>query len=174
MKFFQYFKRESGPTKKEILRERFMNFVSELKVRGFSEQTIDAYLYHNGKFLDFNSGIEATAFVFPKITSSGGGVTQNPVGAIMYISPRLMRGMLSQIYILNDPLNNFPNFKLAHTEQNLIINDLNQQGMGLPDFVYYQGVQGPIKIWEIKYTGEEQMLEKYVDTDYSKYISWQL
>ena len=53
MKFFQYFKRESGPTKKEILRERFMNFVSELKVRGFSEQTIDAYLYHNGKFLDF-------------------------------------------------------------------------------------------------------------------------
>ena len=38
-----------------------------------------------------------------------------------------MRGMLSQKYILNDPLNNFPNFNLVHSEQNLIISILKYQ-----------------------------------------------
>jgi len=130
------------------------------------------YLHINGQFLDFYSGIEATAFVFPRIDQQGQGITANPIGAAMFISPRLMRGMFSQVYILEDPLDNFPNFKLVHNEASLLVDDLRRQGMPLPDFVYYQGVQGPIKIWEIEYTGKEQMVEKYVDTDYSKYISW--
>ena len=92
----------------------------------------------------------------------------------MFLSPRLMRGYLVQKYILNDPFKNFPNFKLVHTEQNLIINDLNIQGMNLPDFIYYQGVQGPIKIWEIKYTGNEKVDQKYLDKDSSKYLDWEL
>lgn len=71
MKFFQYVKNEvfdqtrnfseiskcfpkkKGPNKKEILRKRFKNFVLELRVRNFSNQTIDAYLYNNARFLDF-------------------------------------------------------------------------------------------------------------------------
>jgi len=92
----------------------------------------------------------------------------------MYLSPRLMRGMLSQIYILNDPFNKFPNFKIIHKEQNSIIDDLNRQGMNLSDFVYFQGVQGPIKIWEIKYTGDEKIRADYTDNDASKYLTWEL
>lgn len=53
MKFFHYFPKNKGPTRKEILRKRFKNFVLELRVRNFSNQTIDAYLYHNDRFLDF-------------------------------------------------------------------------------------------------------------------------
>ncbi len=53
MKFFHYFPRKKGPTRKEILRKRFKNFVLELRVRNFSNQSIDAYLYHNDRFLDF-------------------------------------------------------------------------------------------------------------------------
>jgi len=132
------------------------------------------YLDINGKFLDFKSGIEACAFVFPSLISSGNGVTKNDIGAAMYISPRLLRGYLSQKYILNDPFNKFSNFKLNYTEPNPIINSLNSQGMNLPDFVYYQGVQGPIKIWKIEYTGNEQVKEEYLDTDASKYLDWEL
>ena len=51
--FFKYFKKKTGPTKKQILRDKFRNFVLELKVRGFSEKSIDSYLYYNGTFLDF-------------------------------------------------------------------------------------------------------------------------
>ena len=78
------------------------------------------------------------------------------------------------VFILNDPFDNFPNFKLVYTEQNLIINDLNNQGMNLPEFVYYQGIQGPIKIWEIEYTGKEKVDIKYLDRDSSKYLNWDL
>ncbi len=133
------------------------------------------YLANSNQFMDFGSGIEATAFVFPKLINSGQGVSSNPIGSIMFLSPRLMRGMLSQIYILNDPFNKFPNFKLVHTEQNLIVEDLNSRGnMNLPEFVYYQGIQGPIKIWEIQYTGNEKIKQEYLDTDVSKYLSWTL
>ena len=46
--------------------------------------------------------------------------------------------------------------------------------MNLPEFVYYQGLQGPIKIWEIEYTGEEKIKEEYLDTDPTKYLTWEL
>jgi len=41
------------PSEKERLREKFKNFVLELKTRGYSEKTIDSYLYFNGRFLKF-------------------------------------------------------------------------------------------------------------------------
>ncbi|MBW2975498.1 tyrosine-type recombinase/integrase [Candidatus Woesearchaeota archaeon] len=39
--------------KKKGLQERFRNFVLEMRVRNFSSQTIDSYLYHNNRFLEF-------------------------------------------------------------------------------------------------------------------------
>jgi len=132
------------------------------------------YLYINGRFMDFGSGINATVYIFPRLIQQGQGISKNPIGAAMFLSPRLMRGLLTQIYILDDPFNKFSNFKLAHTEPNLIIESLRNQGLDLPEFVYFQGVQGPIKIWEIKYTGDEKIKQEYLDTDASKYLSWEL
>ncbi|MDP7506014.1 MAG: tyrosine-type recombinase/integrase [Candidatus Woesearchaeota archaeon] len=51
--YFRYFKRKKGPTIKQVARKRFENFVSELRLRCFSEKTIDTYTYYNNKFLDF-------------------------------------------------------------------------------------------------------------------------
>jgi len=132
------------------------------------------YLHVNGEFFDFKEGIEACAYVFPKIEQQGQGIKHNPTGAAMFISPRLFRGLLSQIYILEDPLERFPNFKLVHNEPSLFVENLRSQGLDLLDFVYFNGIQGPIKIWEIQYTGEEQIKDEYSDTDYSKYIDWKL
>jgi asparagine N-glycosylation enzyme membrane subunit Stt3 len=132
------------------------------------------YLYGNGELIDFGSGIEAGVFVFPRLLSEARGLSSNPIGAAMFISPRLMRGMFSQVYLLDDSLNNFPNFKLVHSEPNFIVNDLRNQGLDLPEIIYYSGIQGPIKIWEIEYTGNEQIKEEYLDIDASKYLTWQL
>ena len=136
-------------------------------------------LHYQDFFYDFKSGIPATAFIFPKIEASAStGVNINPNGASIFLSPRLMRGMLAQVYLLDDPFKNFQNFKIVHSEADTIINDLNQQGMKLPEFAYYGGaaypILGPIKIWEIKYTGKEKLQEKYIDTDPSKYLNWSL
>ena len=132
------------------------------------------YLYVDEKFIDFKSGIEGCAYIMTKVTQEGQRVSANPIGASMFISPRLMRGFFSQKYLLNDPFNKFPNFKLVHSEPNLIISSLNSQGMNLPEFVYFQGVQGPIKIWSIKYTGNEEIKQEYQDIDATKYLDWQL
>jgi len=133
------------------------------------------YLAVNGEFIDFGSGMEGCANVIPRLLPDGQGrISTHPLGAVMFLSPRLMRGMLTQIYILDDPLNNFPNFKLKHTESNIIIESLRGQGMNLPDFVHYQGLQGPIKIWEVEYTGDEKIKKEYLDTDPTKYLDWKL
>ena len=91
------------------------------------------YLSIDGKFIDFKEGIEACAYIFPSVISQGQGLGQNPLGAAMFLSPRLMKGYLAQKYILNDPLNKFPNFKVVHNEPNLIVDSLNKQGMNLPE-----------------------------------------
>ncbi len=129
------------------------------------------YIYFKDQFYDFKTGLEGTADIIPKVDSNG---KLNIAGALIYISPRVMRGMLAQKYLLDDPFNNFPNFKLTHTESSLVVESLNSQGTNLGEFIYYGGVQGPIKIWDIEYTGKEKIVEEYLDKDYSKYLSWEL
>jgi len=130
------------------------------------------YLKYGDEFYDFESGLDATAYVIQKLNQN----SVDPMGAVMYISPRLMRGFLSQVYILDDPFKKFQNFKLVHTEPNVIIDSLNKQNpdIGLSDFVHYGELQGPIKIWKILYNGNEELKLEYTARDYSEYISWQL
>ncbi|MFH1451630.1 MAG: STT3 domain-containing protein [archaeon] len=132
------------------------------------------YLEIGGNFRDYGSGLNGTIKVIPNILQSGQGMQADQLGAIIYISPRVTKGFLAQKYLLDDPFNNFPNFKLVHSEENIIIQSMNSQGANLPEFINYQGLQGPIKIWEIEYTGDETKQEKYLDKDSSKYLSWQL
>ncbi|MBU2104461.1 MAG: hypothetical protein KKF67_01655 [Nanoarchaeota archaeon] len=132
------------------------------------------YLYYQGRFIDFETGIAGTADVIQKIDQASQGIEIDETGAVIYISPRVMRGMLAQKYLLNDPFKKFPNFEIEHVEQSIIVDSLNSQGLNLGEFVYYQGLMGPIKIWKINYSGNEQIKEEYLDTDSSKYLSWKL
>lgn len=132
------------------------------------------YLSINNEIIDFGNGTEACAYVIPSLKTSNGAVSQNPLGAIILISERQLRGLFSQIYLLNDPFDNFPNFKIAHVQTNLIIENMRSQGMDVPEIIYYQGIQGPIKIWEIEYTGKEEIKQEYIDKVASKYLDWQL
>ncbi len=132
------------------------------------------YLYYKGQFHDFGSGVKATPYILEEVKQQGGGVQIDKMGALMYISPRVMRGFLAQKYIFNDPFNNFPNFEIAHIEENLFVENLNSQGLDLEEFVFYREIQGPIKIWEINYTGKEEIKQEYLDTNYRDYLDWEL
>jgi len=132
------------------------------------------YVYFNEEFIDLGKGLEGTAYLVETIVPAGQNINVNGMGSLIYISPRVMRGFLAQKYLLNDPFNNFPNFKIAHKEHALVVSDLRAQGLGVHDFVFYNGLQGPIKIWEVEYTGREKLVEEYVSTEPEKYISWEL
>lgn len=121
------------------------------------------YLSINGNIVDFGSGIEATAFVFPLLQE-----TQiNPTGAALFLSPRNMRALWVKMYLLDET----ENFNLVHSESNEIINQLRRNGIKIGEFVYYGGFQGPIKIWEVNYTGEEIYNEEYVQRTFPERIA---
>ncbi len=128
------------------------------------------YLYYNGRFIDFKEGIKATAYIIQRVSPS----SLDNMGAVMYISPRLMRGFLSQVYILNDSLKNFPHFKLAYVEQGPNIARIRQQGYSLNEFSYLdgKGVEGPIKIWSIEYTGNEKINEEWLRKTPPEWVDW--
>jgi hypothetical protein len=131
------------------------------------------YLYVQGKLLDFKTGLNAAAYIIQKAdTNDGQNLNIDQLGAMMYLSPRILRGFLGQAYVLNNSLGNFPNFKLAHSQQDFIIEQLNQRGANLGDFVYYYGLRGPIKIWQVEYTGNEKPNEDYTRTTVPDYITW--
>ncbi len=130
------------------------------------------YLYYNQTLIDFKTGIEATAYFIPQLQNSGNGLSADNLGAVIYLSPRIMRGLLGQLYILNNALGNFNNYELVHTEPDYVIDYLQTQGIKINEFIYYNGLRGPIKIWKIKYTGDEKPNPEYVQKEVPSYITW--
>ena len=121
------------------------------------------FLYVNGALIDFNSGLHAGIFLYPKIKEISGGMNINPIGAAFYLSKRTIDSRLAQLYLFSQKSDYF---QLVHTEENLVIENLKQQGVNIGDFVEYRGFQGPIKIWEISYPLDIQLNEDYLVTTY--------
>ena len=106
------------------------------------------YVYYNGEITDFQGGLEAGVYVIPSISQTDRVYVQN-LGAVIYLSPKTFPSLVSQVYLLNDPFDKFGGIELVHAEPSPVVSSLTGQGMSLNEFVYYQGLQGPIKIWKI-------------------------
>jgi hypothetical protein len=129
------------------------------------------YLYYNNQLYDFKKGLNAAFYPIPRVASNN----VDNVGAGIYLSPKILKGFLGQVYILNDALGNFPNFKLKHSEPDIFQQSINSQGIKLGEFNYfdnYGGLQGPIKILAIEYTGKEEVKEDYLVKIPPSYITW--
>jgi len=139
--------------------------------QGLQKKIPMRYVYFNNQLFDFKSGINATIYLIPRVSSS----SINYMGAAIYLSPRIMRGFLGQVYLLDNSLGNFDNFKLVHSEPDLFNKNMQQQGYNLGDFNYFDngaGLQGPITIWEIKYTGDETPNPEYLLKSPPANITW--
>ncbi|MCK5149967.1 hypothetical protein KAJ87_03520 [Candidatus Pacearchaeota archaeon] len=108
------------------------------------------YLFFNGELIDFGSGIDAGVYLFTNLIPEGQGIRPNPFGALMYFSPKTINSLVVQLYLFDDALGNYPGVELVHNEPNQMVDGLRSQGLE-GDFVYYQGLKGPIKIWEINH-----------------------
>jgi hypothetical protein len=130
------------------------------------------YLYTNKTLIDFESGLNATAYPIQSLVAANNGLQIDTIGAAIYLSPRIMKGFLGQVYILDDPLNNFPAFKLEYTQTDYILQQIEGQGVQLDAFVYYQGIRGPIKIWNVTYPNGQNSNPKYLNTTFPTEIYW--
>jgi len=124
------------------------------------------YLFYNGELKDFGSGIEGATYLFPSLVGSEQGVNVNPVGASMFLSPKNMRALWVRMYLLEEG----ENFHLVHNEPDQIVKELRNQGLNISEIIYFGGIRGPIKIWEVEYTGEEKYNEEYLQRTYPESI----
>ncbi len=110
------------------------------------------YLYSQGKIFEFEKGLDSIAYLLPKINQdSQGMVNVDPLGAVIYLSPKVSKSLFAQLYLLDDVFENYPTIKLANVESEPVIKSLQSQGMNFGEFVYFNGFRGPIKIWEVNY-----------------------
>jgi len=125
------------------------------------------YLYINGELIDFGleneNTLEACAYVFPSFDGS----KLNTIGASMYLSPRNLRALWVRLYLLGEG----ENFKLVHEEPSMLQKFVEQQIGESVDLIYYGGIQGSIKIWEIEYTGEEEINPEYLQKTFPERIA---
>lgn len=109
-------------------------------------------VYFQGNVNSFASGIDTTIVIIPLVSAdASGGASIDQLGAMMYLSQKTQNSFFSQMYLMNDPLDNYPTITIAHSEPDPIVANFNAQGAQLGEFVYYQGIRGPIKIWEASY-----------------------
>jgi len=117
------------------------------------------YLYVNGELIDFGSGLDSGVYVVPTIEQSQNqGLQINNLGSMIYLSPKVFKSLVAQLYLMDDPLNQYPTISIAHSETDLFVNSLRSQGALVGDFVFFNGLRGPIKIWKVDYP--DNILEK--------------
>jgi len=125
------------------------------------------YLFFDGALVDFGVGrantINGCAYIFSKLGNDG---SFSKAGSAMYLSPRNMRALWVKLYLLGQG----DSFKLVHSELSPISKYLKANSVDATDVVYYQGVQGPIKIWKIEYRGDEKINPEYLQKDYPERI----
>lgn len=120
------------------------------------------YLYVNGEMRDFKSGLNGTLRLIPALEQSGQGMSTNPIGAGIYLSPRTGKTLFSKLYLMDDPFDEYEDISLVHSEDDPVVKSMKAQGAAVNEFVYYQGFRGPIKIWDVDYPAETQTYEEFL------------
>ena len=119
------------------------------------------YAFSNGKFLDFGSGAEAGVFIFPRVTET----SIEPDGALLYLSDRTVKSQLARLYLYKE---NDPNFKLVYSEDDYVVEQVKKQNPKIGDIIFFNGIRGPIRIWEIEYPKDIKFKQEYLNKEYPK------
>ena len=107
------------------------------------------YLYYQGKLFDYKKGLNATISLIPKVGNTVAETDES--GAAIYLSPKVSKSTLGQLYILNSKEGRYSEFNLVHSEQDPYITYLRSAGLNLGEFAYISGdIRGPIKIWKVE------------------------
>lgn len=122
------------------------------------------YVYINERLIDVSkneTAINAILYIIPTFISTG----VNNIGAALYLSEKLMNSLMVKLYLLNQS----QYFELVHKEDAPIIEQLREYNINIGDFVYANGIHGPIKIWKVNYPDgfivENVKLKRYLQPE---------
>ncbi len=118
------------------------------------------YVQTVGGLVDFEGGLDAVVKIIPSFD----GQSINQWGAAIYLSPRVSKGLFAQLYLLDDAFGNYKGISIAHKENDALVQNIENNGMSVGDFIYYGGFRGPIKIWEIDYPEGTLAREEFLRT----------
>jgi len=108
------------------------------------------YIYYNKTWYDFKNGTNSAIYIIPQIKQVDTGLQLDEVGALIYLSPRVVDSLVAQLYLMNDPLNKYEGVELAHSEPDPLETSIEMySGRDINEFFYFNGIRGPLKIWEI-------------------------
>ncbi|MCH8329437.1 MAG: hypothetical protein IIB81_03525 [Nanoarchaeota archaeon] len=128
------------------------------------------YVYYNDRIIDFGNGLEVVIRIIPRISQSNQQVNIDSLGSIIYLSPKVSKSLFAQLYLLDDAFKNYETVILVHSELDPVVSNLNSQGANIKDFVHFNGLRGPIKIWEINYPLNIQFKEEYLELGFPDQI----
>jgi asparagine N-glycosylation enzyme membrane subunit Stt3 len=114
---------------------------------------------YSSSLTDFNSGVQSGIFLFPIATQTS--VIND--GALLYLSERTVNSQLARLYLFGEK-NSY--FRLVHSQDNEIVERIKASGASNSDFVYFGGLQGPIKIWQVSYPQGIQVNPDYLKPSY--------
>ena len=106
------------------------------------------YAFYNNELIDFESGVNAGAFFMPRINQDGGSLNIEENGVLLYLSQRTVNSQLARLYLYGED-NEY--FALAHEQDDIIVSQIKSQIPNIQSIVYFRGLRGPIKIWEVSY-----------------------
>ena len=119
-------------------------------------------VYYKNKKYDFGTGYKGCLYIAPALVSENGRMFIKETGTSLFFTERAMRALWIKLYFFNEG----ENFKLVHSEDSFIVKDIKNQKPDIGDFVFFQGVQGPIKIWEVSYPANTKFKPEYLETSY--------
>jgi len=122
------------------------------------------YVYINHEIIDFQTGIDSVVSIMPKVSQIGQQLNIDNFGTAIYLSPKVKDSLFAQLYLLDDVFNNYPTMKVAHSEQDMAIIELNNQGANIGDRIYFNGFRSAIKIWEVNYPDNILVREEFLRT----------
>jgi len=132
-----------------------LNGVNFLQPRGilvYNGQQIEVpinCIFFNNQELKFDNsnGIDACLRFIPTIN----GNQQNSIGALMYLSPRVKRTLITRLYLFNQQ---DENFKIVYNDED-----------SMPLAIYQGRLIGPLKIWQINYPNNLEIPKEYYGTE---------
>jgi len=134
-----------------------INFMQPKGVLLYNGQQIEIpinCIFFNNEEITFNNpeGINSCLRIIPTIN----GDQQNPIGALLYLSPRVKRTLFTRLFLFNQE---DEYFKIGYNDEN-----------SMPLAIYNGRLIGPLKIWEISYPNNLNIPEEYYGTELSSEV----